>query len=278
MEYITSRSFTLPKDSKELEKSDWFNMWSKQLFPYKELLIGDILYWYDSTQSAIIWKTKVTNIVRFPYSSKQEIISNFKDVSSENYFKTRADKGFFISYKIEVIERVSFNKPDNYRFPHLGWVRVDKQIAKEWLIDYDLEEKNTLDNIIANDSLSVKQQLTELNKKMQYVSPERIEKIVSSTIRNDTKIVKKLKEIVDYKCQFPNCGKKIKRKDGGFYVEVAHIKPVSKGGQSILGNLLVLCPNHHKEFDYGKLIIHEQTELNIKGNLNDVEFKIKMIN
>lgn len=278
MEYITSRSFTLPEESKELEKSDWFNMWTKQLFPYKELLIGDILYWYDSTKSAIVWKTKVTEIVRFPYNSKQEIISNFKDVSNENYFKTRADEGFFISYKIAVIERVSFNKPDNYRFPHLGWVRIDKQIAEKWLIEHDLEDNNILDNIVGDDSVSVKQQLSELNKKMQFVSPERIEKIISSTIRNDTKIVNKLKEIADYKCQFPNCGKKIKKKNGGFYIEVAHIKPASKGGQSVLGNLLVLCPNHHKEFDYGKLNIQEQTDSKIKGKLNDINFEIELIN
>ncbi len=277
MEYITSRSFTLPEDSKELEKSDWFNMWAKQLFPYKELLIGDILYWYDSTKNAIVWKTKVTEIVRFPYQSKQEIISNFKDVSNENYFKTRAEKGFFISYKITVIESVSFNKPDNYRFPHLGWVRIDNQIAEKWLIEHDLDDNNILDNIVGDDSVSVKQQLSELNKKMQFVSPERIEKIISSTIRKDTKIVNKLKEIVDYKCQFPNCGKKIKKKNGGFYIEVAHIKPISKGGQSVLGNLLVLCPNHHKEFDYGKLNIQEQTDSKIKGKLNDVNFEIELI-
>jgi len=277
MEYIISRGFKLPDNVNEFENKDWFNMWSNQQFPYKELLIGDILYWYDSTHKAIIWKTKVIHIARFPYNEKKEIISKFKDFSNDNYFQTAVEKGFFISYKVQVIEKVDFKKPNNFNFPRLGWSRVDENIAEKWLIECVLDDNNILDNSITNDSISIKEQLSELNKKMQYVSPKITEKLISSTIRNDTQFVNKLKEIADYKCQFPNCGKKIKKKNGGFYIEVAHIKPVSKGGQSVLGNLLVLCPNHHKEFDYGKLNVQEQTISKIRGNLNDKEFEIKLI-
>jgi predicted restriction endonuclease len=66
--------------------------------------------------------------------------------------------------------------------------------------------------------------------------------------------------------------------NGNYYIEVAHIKPVSKGGQSIIGNLLVLCPNHHKAFDYGKLQIIEQDESHLKGVLNNEQFEIKIRN
>ena len=64
-------------------------------------------------------------------------------------------------------------------------------------------------------------------------------------------------------------------KNGINYVEVAHIRPVRKGGQSIIGNLVVLCPNHHKEFDLGDLKIMEQNEKILIGVLNNKEFKIK---
>jgi len=50
---------------------------------------------------------------------------------------------------------------------------------------------------------------------------------------------------------------------------------VNKGGQSILGNLLVLCPDHHKEFDYGDLKIIEQTENKLMGSLNGKIFEIQ---
>ncbi len=111
---------------------------------------------------------------------------------------------------------------------------------------------------------------------MQNVSPERIEKLVSLTIRKDTKIINALKKATDFKCQFPNCGHQIIKRNGGFYIEVAHIKAVSQKGQSVLGNLIVLCPNHHKEFDFGDLHIIEQTNNKLIGKLNRKEFEIKL--
>ncbi len=85
-----------------------------------------------------------------------------------------------------------------------------------------------------------------------------------------------LKQATNYKCQFPNCDAEIKTKTGLNYVEVAHVKPVKEGGQSVLGNLLVLCPNHHKEFDYGELKIYEQTLSTLRGKLNQREFFIEI--
>ena len=61
-----------------------------------------------------------------------------------------------------------------------------------------------------------------------------------------------------------------------FYSEVAHIKPVSQNGQSVLGNLIVLCPNHHKEFDFGDLKINEQTNSKLAGQLNGNSFEIEL--
>jgi len=133
MEYIISRGFSLPDSERELENSDWFNMWANQLFPYKELVEGDILYWYDSTQEAIVWKSRVVKIIRFPYNSKQEIIDKFKDVSEIEYFQTRAEKGFFINYRVKVIDKLHIQKPQNFKFPQLGWFRVEKDLASTWL-------------------------------------------------------------------------------------------------------------------------------------------------
>jgi predicted restriction endonuclease len=45
----------------------------------------------------------------------------------------------------------------------------------------------------------------------------------------------------------------------------------------VIGNLLVLCPNHHKEFDHGKLEIEMQTETSIEGKLNGKEFHIQFL-
>ena len=109
---------------------------------------------------------------------------------------------------------------------------------------------------------------------MLNVVPEKRRMEIEHTIRNDRPMVKFLKECVGYKCQFPGCEAKIPTKDGSNYVEVAHIDPVKAGGQSVIGNLVVLCPNHHKEFDLGNLHIHEQSPCRLTGTLNGVNFEI----
>ena len=65
--------------------------------------------------------------------------------------------------------------------------------------------------------------------------------------------------------------------DGSKYIEVAHINAVKDGGKSVHGNLLVLCPNHHKEFDYGNLKINTHTSSKLSGQLNGKNFEIELI-
>lgn len=49
-----------------------------------------------------------------------------------------------------------------------------------------------------------------------------------------------------YKCQICGYDK---------FVNVCHIKPRFKGGSDEVENAIVLCPNHHSEYDYGILEI-----------------------
>ena len=116
--------------------------------------------------------------------------------------------------------------------------------------------------------------LLDINEKMRSLKPDKVEKIINKSIRKDSKIVQLLKQHHNFQCQYPDCNAKVLMKNGKYYVEVAHIRPVSKGGKSIIGNLLVLCPNHHKEFDFGNLTIINQEELYVEGNLNGNFFKI----
>jgi 5-methylcytosine-specific restriction protein A len=47
------------------------------------------------------------------------------------------------------------------------------------------------------------------------------------------------------------CGFTFKKRDGEFYVEVAHTKPLSQGGPDDPENMVALCPNCHKKLDKG---------------------------
>jgi len=280
MEYIVSRGYKvdIPTDEKGMENSDWFNMWKRKNFPYYELIPGDILYWFETKSQELVWKTKVISVERYPYTDKNQVFEQYKNPKGKGYYDNRADKGYFVGYKVKVIERTHIPKPKGYRFPQLGWLRIDSNVAQEWFGRNVIEDNNVLDDFISSDKSSIYILLAELNQKMQSISPKRIEKLVLTTIRNDTKIIDTIKKAADFKCQFPNCGYQIKKKNGGYYIEVAHIKEVSKKGQSILGNLIVLCPNHHKEFDYGELSINDQTITKIAGQLNGRQFEINLPN
>jgi hypothetical protein len=78
----------------------------------------------------------------------------------------------------------------------------------------------------------------------------------------DSKIVRQIKKLVQHRCQI--CGNYIRTKNGKLYSEGHHIKPLGKGhnGTDEEGYIVILCPNHHVEFDLGVIAI-EPTSLSI---------------
>jgi len=111
-----------------------------------------------------------------------------------------------------------------------------------------------------------------------YETPQnrRINTKVLRVIR-DTKITIELKRKYDYKCQI--CGERITIYDGKkkrYYCEAHHLKPLAQihDGPDIKENIIILCPNHHIEFDYGVIaidpediqsIIHKQEDNQYNG-------------
>lgn len=88
--------------------------------------------------------------------------------------------------------------------------------------------------------------------------PITIQAIVYRRIR-DTKTSKQLKELYKNSCQV--CGKKIYLGEHKYYSEAHHLKPLGSphNGPDIVGNLIVLCPNHHVEFDSLAIAVNPQT-------------------
>ena len=87
-----------------------------------------------------------------------------------------------------------------------------------------------------------------------YTPPGRIKTTVSRIVR-DTKLSRDIKEKYERKCQI--CGERISLASGGYYAEAHHIKPLGSTyqGPDTSDNLIVLCPNHHTEFDFGSIAI-----------------------
>lgn len=279
MQYITSRNFLFTESEKEFTDGLWFNMWQIKVWAYQELVVGDLLYWYESPNKRIVWKSRVVDLDRFHYGSKDaardRLLSKFGGFDpNQLYFTEAPEQGYCLAYKVKPLERVDLPRPADLQFPRRGWLRVDNRVARDWLSQSAPIDDATLDKIIPEGT--VIERLRQLNDKMTEVSPERVRSIVLRTLRRDTKFVNALKDLCKFRCQFPGCGVRIPKRDGGFYIEVAHIQQVAKGGQSVLGNLLVLCPNHHKELDYGYLEVAEQTVGCVRGKLNGKEFEIQI--
>ncbi|MFH1235906.1 MAG: HNH endonuclease [Parcubacteria group bacterium] len=95
-------------------------------------------------------------------------------------------------------------------------------------------------------------------------APEVVEHIVRK-VERDIKLVKMLKKLYGNHCQV--CGTRIKTKEGKFYSEVAHLKPVATRLENVdtMQNMLVLCPNHHKLLDVGEVRFDEPKTLYLNG-------------
>lgn len=73
--------------------------------------------------------------------------------------------------------------------------------------------------------------------------------IKGKRVKRNNYLMVLIKRYRGYSCQF--CTTTILKKNGSYYIEACHILPKSQGGKDKLDNILVLCPNCHKLFDYG---------------------------
>jgi 5-methylcytosine-specific restriction endonuclease McrA len=94
----------------------------------------------------------------------------------------------------------------------------------------------------------------------QEEPPKTITSTVLRKIR-DTALSQKLKQRYNHHCQI--CGTTITLGNGYHYAEAHHLKPLGNphNGPDIESNLIVLCPNHHAEFDGKSIAINPESFL-----------------
>ncbi|MDD4328994.1 MAG: HNH endonuclease [Aliarcobacter sp.] len=167
----------------------------------------------------------------------------------------------------------------------------DMNILKEIIID-ELKELEK-DNIYSKE-IDVLKNIYQiyLKEEINYdvIEQEEIEQTIhdipdltdniSETITLNGKVYKRNNVLISrikrerkFKCQI--CNETIKKSDGSFYIEAAHIIPKKDKGSENKENILILCPNHHKEFDYGKRKIIKHTKQEIVFELNENKHNIK---
>jgi putative restriction endonuclease len=133
----------------------------------------------------------------------------------------------------------------------------------------ELEQQSLID---IYEETSIEEKINELKKTTGI--PHETVTVNQKVYKRDNKTIALLKSIRGFKCQM--CGKQIKKKDGGYYIEAAHIRPKYLKGAETPDNILILCPNHHKEFDFGALEIIEHSENKIQFVLNGKEYNVKL--
>ena len=125
---------------------------------------------------------------------------------------------------------------------------------------------------VDSDQSKMKRIITELES-VKPGTPE-VTEYRGHTYRRDNKTIAQLKILRRFKCQV--CGLGVKKKDGSNYIEAAHIKRKVLKGPETPDNILILCPNHHKEFDLGDTQIVEQSTNRIVLTLNGAKYDIDL--
>lgn len=158
---------------------------------------------------------------------QSELINRFPDLN--NYYKTDSLNHFLIAI-YQGKELISdFQQIESFENT-LEQSEIEFQVKNE----YDHLNKDELLQII---------------KECENESSEIIT-INGHCFKRHNYLMIQIKRYWDYKCQF--CFTSILKENGEFYIEACHIKAKAKGGKDSIGNILVLCPNCHKLFDFGK--------------------------
>jgi len=115
-----------------------------------------------------------------------------------------------------------------------------------------------------------------LAAKIQSLETDKVEVIVLKGLAFKRKnwIIALIKELRDHRCQI--CDIQILKRTGGYYIEAAHITAKASGGVERRDNILILCPNHHKEFDLGEVEILERKTSELKFVMNSRSFTITL--
>ena len=150
---------------------------------------------------------------------------------------------------------------------YIGEKYLDRDEAEQYELSSIFREENKSNNELEQDILNASIQNNGGEQ-------EELEDIKGKRYKRNNVIIVKIKLLRGSKCQL--CGTSIIKKNGEPYIEAAHIKPKVDRGPETLDNILILCPNHHKEFDLGDLKILCQNEYEIKFRLNGKEYQVQL--
>lgn len=259
------RSFILEPFSHDFNIKSWF----KRIEKFKYFGIGIATIYLNRVDSSLfpILNNKTLKSLRslgydIPMSKS---FLNYQRVQAIQKDLISKFPSFSCYYKVD-----SFN--EFVVGSEVGNLLVEKYRALMFSSDIveQLEIENTADvGYKTNDCSALYLQIKSLERnKDDYID------FKGKRYKRNNYLMYRIKEYHDFTCQF--CQTKIKKKNGKLYVEACHIKPKSEGGRDSIDNILVLCPNCHKRFDYAKRIGERRTDDKYEVTLNGVYYMAKL--
>jgi predicted restriction endonuclease len=227
---------------------------------------------------------------RMNANSASDFINNFRHMVNGERF-TRTDNAYSTDYFLENIRKdyglnTLAKALDALRqhFDYYEGVGKSKVIKKRLIwekhnlhlikkdTNYDEIQQNEIDRSIQSLKWSKVQIISRL-KSLTATDSEYIT-LKSKVYKRDNYTIALIKKLRDYRCQI--CNTTILTKTGTNYIEAAHIKAKHESGPETPGNILILCPNHHKEFDYGDRHILKHTQEFVEFLLNTKTYTISL--
>jgi HNH endonuclease len=147
MEYLISRP-QVSDNSKELAANLYFNLWKNKNWPFHELQIGNVLYWYEARSRSIVWKSRIIEVAQFFYQDKdhlrERLRSRFGSFKEDHSYLIKAPaSGHCLAYKIQPLAKLNIPKPKTLRFPQLGWLKASDPLIGQWLSAFGHKESQS---------------------------------------------------------------------------------------------------------------------------------------
>jgi 5-methylcytosine-specific restriction protein A len=220
-------------------------------------------------------------------NSAADYINNFRCMLEGKKF-TRTNNAFSMEYFFDNIYKdygaIGLTKALNALRLHIEYYEGIQKVvmhkmrdiyAKYLAIPIDTPDEQEQKEIISEIKKQNKTK-QEIVRELLNLKPSDPEEVIinSKSFKRDNRTIAQIKILRDFKCQL--CSVSIKKKDGTFYVEAAHIEPKNRKGRETPDNILLLCPNHHKEFDLGDRKISQHNKDKITFVMNGEEYTISL--
>lgn len=248
---------------------------------------------YDGTLTLTNAATQLVNKHGLNVNSARDYINNFRYLMEGRGFQ-RTLNAFSMEYYFErfsteykptrlakaltaLREHILYYQ--NYQLTRQGRAVTMKEM---WRIYYHYSSllPDTIQDQIEQDELEAiaihsqtKADIIQALLQLRY-SDSQIVTIHQQQYKRDNLTVAQLKILRDHQCQI--CQTTIRKENGGYYIEGAHITAKSRQGRETPDNILILCPNHHKEFDYGDVRVLQRDKHQVVFSMNGTTHTISL--